>query len=250
MTCVPCSSPFLSLVRRAERDGDGDGDGAYGCLPWGLTQPDAFLDERYALRQILYETPRRTELFIVMTMYNVRPLFSLPPFPSLPSSSLSRRTKTDEEMPSVGRRGPLHPYDARRDEEHSKALPAQQESGVGRGRVEEGFVPALLPAFLLHPFPPSCFPSFFPLPPFFPSPNILTPPLAPRSRRLYRLGRPRQDQLSHPLGPRCYGSLPGRRREERGGGETGDGAYLRVYDPECVYSFSSPSFARSRVVVA
>jgi len=26
------------------------------------------MDERYQLRQILYETPRRTELFIVMTM--------------------------------------------------------------------------------------------------------------------------------------------------------------------------------------
>ncbi|SGY19437.1 BQ5605_C014g07647 [Microbotryum silenes-dioicae] len=32
--------------------------------------PDDFLDERYALRQILYDSPRRTELFIVMTMYN------------------------------------------------------------------------------------------------------------------------------------------------------------------------------------
>ncbi|GAA5893025.1 hypothetical protein JCM5296_003407 [Sporobolomyces johnsonii] len=32
--------------------------------------PDEFLNERYALRQILYETPRRTELFIVLTMYN------------------------------------------------------------------------------------------------------------------------------------------------------------------------------------
>ncbi|SCV73964.1 BQ2448_6394 [Microbotryum intermedium] len=32
--------------------------------------PDDFLDERYALRQILYDTPRRTELFTVMTMYN------------------------------------------------------------------------------------------------------------------------------------------------------------------------------------
>ncbi|ORY77216.1 glycosyltransferase family 2 protein [Leucosporidium creatinivorum] len=32
--------------------------------------PNDFLDEQYSLRQILYETPRRTELFIVMTMYN------------------------------------------------------------------------------------------------------------------------------------------------------------------------------------
>lgn len=36
-------------------------------------QPDEFLNEQYALRQILYQTPRRTELFIVLTMYNVRP---------------------------------------------------------------------------------------------------------------------------------------------------------------------------------
>ena len=35
-------------------------------------QPDEFLNEQYALRQILYQTPRRTELFIVLTMYNVR----------------------------------------------------------------------------------------------------------------------------------------------------------------------------------
>jgi len=42
-------------------------------------QPDDFLDEKYALRQILYETPRRTELFIVLTMYNVRRPSSLSP---------------------------------------------------------------------------------------------------------------------------------------------------------------------------
>jgi chitin synthase len=34
--------------------------------------PDDFKSERYGLRQILYEPARRTELFIVMTMYNVR----------------------------------------------------------------------------------------------------------------------------------------------------------------------------------
>jgi chitin synthase len=33
--------------------------------------PDDFKSERYGLRQILYDPPRRTELFIVMTMYNV-----------------------------------------------------------------------------------------------------------------------------------------------------------------------------------
>ncbi|KAM0750978.1 hypothetical protein T439DRAFT_300931 [Meredithblackwellia eburnea MCA 4105] len=32
--------------------------------------PNDFMEERYALRQILYDTPRRTELFIVLTMYN------------------------------------------------------------------------------------------------------------------------------------------------------------------------------------
>lgn len=34
-------------------------------------QPNDFLDERYSLRQVLYDPPRRTELFIVLTMYNV-----------------------------------------------------------------------------------------------------------------------------------------------------------------------------------
>ncbi|EPQ26218.1 uncharacterized protein PFL1_06153 [Pseudozyma flocculosa PF-1] len=32
--------------------------------------PDAFKDERYTLRQVLFDPPRRTELFIVLTMYN------------------------------------------------------------------------------------------------------------------------------------------------------------------------------------
>ncbi|KAF8318934.1 glycosyltransferase family 2 protein [Cantharellus anzutake] len=32
--------------------------------------PDNFRDEGYALRQVLYDPPRKTELFIVMTMYN------------------------------------------------------------------------------------------------------------------------------------------------------------------------------------
>ncbi|KNE92176.1 hypothetical protein PSTG_14412 [Puccinia striiformis f. sp. tritici PST-78] len=32
--------------------------------------PNDFKDERYTLRQVLYEPARRTELFIVMTMYN------------------------------------------------------------------------------------------------------------------------------------------------------------------------------------
>ena len=31
-------------------------------------QPNDFKDERYTLRQVLYDPPRRTELFIVMTM--------------------------------------------------------------------------------------------------------------------------------------------------------------------------------------
>jgi len=33
--------------------------------------PDEFKDERYTLRQVLFDPPRRTELFIVLTMYNV-----------------------------------------------------------------------------------------------------------------------------------------------------------------------------------
>ncbi|KAG9051636.1 Chitin synthase, class 1 [Tulasnella sp. UAMH 9824] len=32
--------------------------------------PNDFKDEKYTLRQVLYDPPRRTELFIVMTMYN------------------------------------------------------------------------------------------------------------------------------------------------------------------------------------
>jgi chitin synthase len=44
---------------------------AYASADRLASQPNDFLDERYSLRQILYETPRRTELFIVMTMYNV-----------------------------------------------------------------------------------------------------------------------------------------------------------------------------------
>ncbi len=31
--------------------------------------PDNFKDERYTLRQVLFDPPRRTELFIVLTMY-------------------------------------------------------------------------------------------------------------------------------------------------------------------------------------
>ena len=32
--------------------------------------PNDFMDEGYTLRQVLYDPPRRTELFIVLTMYN------------------------------------------------------------------------------------------------------------------------------------------------------------------------------------
>lgn len=45
------------------------------CPQLPRVQPDEFLNEQHALRQILYQTPRRTELFIVLTMYNVRLLF-------------------------------------------------------------------------------------------------------------------------------------------------------------------------------
>lgn len=63
-----------------------------------LAQPNDFLAERYSLRQILYETPRRTELFLVLTMYNVR------------YTSLSLRTALTRK---VGGRGALLPHDAR-----------------------------------------------------------------------------------------------------------------------------------------
>lgn len=35
--------------------------------------PNDFVEDRYTLRQRLYDPPRQTELFIVITMYNVRP---------------------------------------------------------------------------------------------------------------------------------------------------------------------------------
>lgn len=35
--------------------------------------PNDFVDDMYTLRQRLYDPPRQTELFIVITMYNVRP---------------------------------------------------------------------------------------------------------------------------------------------------------------------------------
>lgn len=34
-------------------------------------KPNDFFEERYSLRQVLYDPPRRTELFITLTMYNV-----------------------------------------------------------------------------------------------------------------------------------------------------------------------------------
>ena len=39
--------------------------------------PDDMKDERYTLRQVLFDPPRRTELFICMTMYNVSTSFFL-----------------------------------------------------------------------------------------------------------------------------------------------------------------------------
>jgi chitin synthase len=33
--------------------------------------PNDFVDDKYTLRQRLYDPPRQTELFIVITMYNV-----------------------------------------------------------------------------------------------------------------------------------------------------------------------------------
>lgn len=69
-TAVTCDvSNFSSLV--SEEESLILISGLVSC-----SQPDEFLNERYSLRQILYETPRRTELFIVLTMYNVRFLTS------------------------------------------------------------------------------------------------------------------------------------------------------------------------------
>lgn len=89
------------------------------------SQPNDFLAERYSLRQILYETPRRTELFLVLTMYNVR---------SLPSRS--RKTLTRR----AGGRGALHKNHAWRHEECSAPLLPHALKDLGRRWVEEGYV--------------------------------------------------------------------------------------------------------------
>jgi chitin synthase len=58
--------------------------------------------EGYALRQVLYEPPRKTELFIVMTMYNVRLLHSAMEVASVLTryfNRLTRRTKSSLRAP-------------------------------------------------------------------------------------------------------------------------------------------------------
>lgn len=49
------------------------------------------------------------------------------------------------------------------------------------------------------------------------------------------LGRSSQDQCSNSVRPCGNGRLSRRRRQERGCGQTGHGAYLRVYDAESVW---------------
>ncbi|GAA5898199.1 hypothetical protein JCM6882_000102, partial [Rhodosporidiobolus microsporus] len=64
---LDCQVPPKLLERCPRKD---DREFTHMRYTAATCDPDAFLDERYSLRQILYETPRRTELFIVLTMYN------------------------------------------------------------------------------------------------------------------------------------------------------------------------------------
>ncbi|BGP01634.1 Chitin synthase 4 [Rhodotorula toruloides] len=64
---LDCQVPPKLLERCARKD---DREFTHMRYTAATCDPDDFLNERYALRQILYETPRRTELFIVLTMYN------------------------------------------------------------------------------------------------------------------------------------------------------------------------------------
>ncbi|GAA6030305.1 hypothetical protein JCM8097_009038 [Rhodosporidiobolus ruineniae] len=64
---LDCQVPPKLLERCPRKD---DREFTHMRYTAATCDPDNFLDERYSLRQILYETPRRTELFIVLTMYN------------------------------------------------------------------------------------------------------------------------------------------------------------------------------------
>ncbi|BGP17974.1 hypothetical protein JCM10213_003981 [Rhodosporidiobolus nylandii] len=64
---LDCQVPPKLLERCPRKD---DREFTHMRYTAATCDPDAFLDEQYSLRQILYETPRRTELFIVLTMYN------------------------------------------------------------------------------------------------------------------------------------------------------------------------------------
>ncbi|GAA5981861.1 hypothetical protein JCM11641_001922 [Rhodosporidiobolus odoratus] len=64
---LDCQVPPKLLERCPRKD---DREFTHMRYTAATCDPDHFLDEQYSLRQILYETPRRTELFIVLTMYN------------------------------------------------------------------------------------------------------------------------------------------------------------------------------------
>lgn len=64
---LDCQVPPKLLERCPRKD---DREFTHMRYTAATCDPDEFLNEQYALRQILYQTPRRTELFIVLTMYN------------------------------------------------------------------------------------------------------------------------------------------------------------------------------------
>ncbi|GAA5977405.1 hypothetical protein JCM10908_004966 [Rhodotorula pacifica] len=64
---LDCQVPPKLLERCPRKD---DREFTHMRYTAATCDPDDFLNEQYALRQILYQTPRRTELFIVLTMYN------------------------------------------------------------------------------------------------------------------------------------------------------------------------------------
>ena len=95
--------------------------------------PDDFKDERYTLRQVLFDPPRRTELFICLTMYNVR---TLEPFlePCFTSALLTPAHC----MHVTGGRPALYKDDAWCDEQHCPSLYQRQIKDLGKGRLEKG----------------------------------------------------------------------------------------------------------------
>ncbi|KAI5479453.1 chitin synthase, glycosyltransferase family 2 protein [Pseudohyphozyma bogoriensis] len=64
---LDCQVPPKLLERCPRKD---DREFTHMRYTAATCDPNDFYDERYSLRQILYDTPRRTELFLVLTMYN------------------------------------------------------------------------------------------------------------------------------------------------------------------------------------